>query len=117
MKNDILIQEISDNATKQHSVKVFIKRLDLNHPNISGNKLYKLKYNLEEAKKLDKKGLVTFGGAFSNHIVATAYAGKENNLKTIGIIRGEEHLPLNPSLQFAKDCGMELQYIDREAYR
>jgi 1-aminocyclopropane-1-carboxylate deaminase len=117
MHNKIVTQEIVNDAIRQHGVRLFIKRLDLNHPNISGNKWYKLKYNLEEIKKQEKKGFVTFGGAFSNHIVATAYAGKENNLKTIGFIRGEEHLPLNPSLQFAKDCGMELHYIDRETYR
>ena len=68
------------------------------HPTISGNKWRKLKYNLIEAKKLGQKTLLTFGGAFSNHIHATASAGKIFGFNTIGIIRGEEHLPLNPTL-------------------
>lgn len=87
------------------------------HPHISGNKWYKLYYNLLEAKKLKTDPLLTFGGAYSNHIYATAAAGKEFNFKTIGIIRGEEHLPLNPTLQFAKECGMEINYVDRSKYR
>lgn len=97
--------------------KVYIKRLDLIHPFISGNKWYKLKYNLSEARKLGLKTILTFGGAYSNHIYATAAAGKEFGFDTIGIIRGEEHLPLNPTLQFAASCGMKLVYINRSNYR
>lgn len=99
------------------NINVFIKREDLIHPFISGNKWRKLKYNLLEAKILKAKRLLTFGGAFSNHIYATASAGKIFAFETIGIIRGEEHLPLNPTLSFAKECGMELHYMSRSLYR
>lgn len=84
---------------------------------MSGNKWHKMKYNLQEARKQGKNTLLTFGGAYSNHIYATAAAGKIFNLNTIGIIRGEEHLPLNPTLSFAKDNGMKLYYLDRTSYR
>ena len=84
---------------------------------MSGNKWHKLKYNIQEAKKQGKDTLLTFGGAYSNHIYAVAAAGKIFNYKSIGIIRGEEHLPLNPTLTFAKEKGMELHYLDRTSYR
>jgi 1-aminocyclopropane-1-carboxylate deaminase len=94
-----------------------IKREDLNHPYVSGNKWWKLKYNLEEALKLGHTTLLTFGGAYSNHIYATAAAAHELGLKSIGIIRGEETLPLNHTLSFALDQEMRLQYVSRELYR
>lgn len=100
-----------------HQLELYIKREDLLHPEISGNKWRKLKYNLQEAKRLQHQTLLTFGGAYSNHIAATAAAGKTYGFNTIGIIRGEGHLPLNPTLRFATFCGMQLQYISREAYR
>ncbi len=102
------------------TVELFIRREDLIHPFVSGNKFRKLKYNLREAKHQNKTVLLTFGGAFSNHIAATAYAGKENGFKTIGIIRGEELAAAdatNPTLQFAADCGMELFFVSRREYR
>ncbi len=101
-------------------LKVVIKREDLIHPFISGNKYRKLKFNIKEAKESNEKSLLTFGGAFSNHIAAVAAAGKKYGFKTIGIIRGEElrfKKDLNPTLQFAKTCGMHLKYVSREAYR
>jgi len=110
-------QEISLAILKQKDIRLFVKRLDKVHPFISGNKWFKLKYNLIEAKKLGYKTLLTFGGAYSNHIVATAFAAKENDLKSIGVIRGEEHLPLNPTLRFARENGMELHYVSRADYR
>ncbi len=97
-----------------------IKREDTLHPDISGNKYRKLKYNLIEAKLLNKNTLLTFGGAFSNHIAAVAAAGKEFGFKTIGVIRGEELIDKidgNPTLSFAKSCGMQFHFISREAYR
>ncbi|MFN8283568.1 MAG: pyridoxal-phosphate dependent enzyme [Chitinophagales bacterium] len=111
------LQKIENEFTKQFNINLFIKRDDLIHPEISGNKWRKLKYNIEHAKQENKDTILTFGGAYSNHITATAAAGKFFDLKTIGIIRGEEHQPLNKSLQFAKDCGMQLIYLDRENYR
>ena len=84
---EVLTQEIQvDNA----SVKVFIRREDLIHPFVSGNKFRKLKYNLLQAKKENQHTLLTFGGAYSNHIAATAFAGKEHGFQTVGVIRGEE---------------------------
>ena len=82
-------QEISLPILKEKDIRLFVKRLDKVHPFISGNKLFKLRYNLIEAKKLGYTTLLTFGGAYSNHIAATAYAAKENCFKSIGIIRGE----------------------------
>lgn len=111
------LQKIENELTQQFKINLYLKRDDLIHPEISGNKWRKLKYNIAKAKQEHKTTLLTFGGAFSNHITATAAAGKYFNFKTVGIIRGEEHQPLNKSLQFAKDCGMQLIYLDRENYR
>lgn len=100
--------------------QVFIKPEYLTHTHISGNKYRKLKYNIIETIRQKKDTLLTFGGAYSNHIAATAYAGKENGLKTIGIIRGDELeniIETNPTLKFAKANGMHLHFISREAYR
>lgn len=111
------IQEIHDPLFYKAGIRVLVKREDLNHPYVSGNKWWKLKYNLEEAKKLGHKTLLTFGGAYSNHIFSTAAAAHELGFESIGIIRGEETLPLNPTLTFAKSRGMMLKYVTREAYR
>lgn len=97
-----------------------IKREDLLHPEISGNKYRKLKYNLLEAKNQQKQTILTFGGAFSNHIAATAAAGAAYGFKTIGIIRGEElkdKIYENPTLSYARSQGMQLIYISRSEYR
>ena len=117
VKENTALQKINDPFISSFGVNLLVKRLDLNHAHISGNKWYKLKYNLEEAKKQNQRILLTFGGAFSNHIAATAAAGKEFGFNTIGIIRGEKHSPLNPTLQFSADCGMELHYISRASYK
>jgi 1-aminocyclopropane-1-carboxylate deaminase/D-cysteine desulfhydrase-like pyridoxal-dependent ACC family enzyme len=109
--------EVNDPFLRERKISLFIKREDLNHPHMSGNKWYKLKYNIREAKEQGKDTLLTFGGAYSNHIYATAAAGKIFNFNTIGIIRGEEHNPLNSTLSFAKENGMKLYYLDRESYR
>ncbi|MEJ8803620.1 1-aminocyclopropane-1-carboxylate deaminase/D-cysteine desulfhydrase [Pontibacter sp. H249] len=111
------LQKLHDPLLEAHDITLWIKREDLLHPHISGNKWRKLKYNLQAAQEQQKTTLLTFGGAYSNHIAATAAAGKEYGFGTIGIIRGEEHLPLNPTLSFATSCGMELHYISREKYK
>ena len=101
-------------------IELFIKRDDLVHPQISGNKFRKLKYNIVEAQKLGFKTLLTFGGAYSNHIAATASVGKEFGFKTIGVIRGEElfdKVDENPTLKFAKSCGMQFKFVSRSDYR
>jgi 1-aminocyclopropane-1-carboxylate deaminase len=111
------VNEIFDPLFKQSGIRVLIKREDLNHPEISGNKWWKLKYNLEEALRLGHQTLLTFGGAYSNHIFAAAAAAKEAGLRCIGIIRGEETLPLNHTLSFAEQSGMQLHYVSRDEYR
>ena len=103
-----------------NAISVQIKREDLIHPFVSGNKFRKLKYNLLQAKTENYETLLTFGGAFSNHIAAVAFAGKEKGFKTIGIIRGDElagKVAENPTLSFAQNCGMQLEFISREEYR
>ena len=102
------------------AVKLFIKREDKIHPFISGNKYRKLKYNLFEAKNNKYNTLLTFGGAFSNHIAAVASAGLLSGFKTIGVIRGEElegKIFGNETLSFAKKNGMQFKFVSREAYR
>ena len=102
-----------------YSIELYIKREDLLHPYISGNKFRKLKYNVEEALKIEAKMLITFGGAFSNHILATAAAGREYGIPTVGIIRGEEwkgKLFENPTLSLAKEFGMEFEFVSRTTY-
>jgi 1-aminocyclopropane-1-carboxylate deaminase len=108
---------IEDPILADSGINLLVKREDMIHPYLSGNKFYKLKYNLEEARNRGHDTLLTFGGAYSNHIYATAAAGKIYNFNTIGIIRGEERKPLNPTLNFCKKCGMILFYLDRETYR
>jgi 1-aminocyclopropane-1-carboxylate deaminase/D-cysteine desulfhydrase-like pyridoxal-dependent ACC family enzyme len=114
---DTPVIEIYDDLFLSSGVQLFIKHEELNHPTVSGNKWWKLKYNLEQAKILNYDTVLTFGGAYSNHIYSTAAAAKELGLKSIGVIRGEETLPLNSTLAFAKECGMNLTYVSREAYR
>jgi len=102
----------------ERGLRVFMKRDDLIHPHISGNKWRKLKYNLLEAEAKGFTKLLTFGGAFSNHIAAVASAGKELGFDTIGIIRGEELTPSsNPTLRYAAACEMQLYFVNRTAYR
>lgn len=101
----------------QKNVSVYLKREDLIHPVISGNKWRKLKYNLIEAKEKGYKTLLSFGGAYSNHIYAFSCAGKIFGFETTGIIRGEQTLPLNPTLRSAKENGMKIEYVTRTNYR
>ena len=118
------IQQVHFSEIKDKSVSLFIKREDELHPFISGNKYRKLKYNLEEASKQNQHTLLTFGGAYSNHIAATAAAGFEHNFKTIGVIRGDELatnlvevIKTNPTLKFASEYDMEFHFVSRSAYR
>jgi 1-aminocyclopropane-1-carboxylate deaminase len=116
---DALAQAIPYNTVHLHGVTLAIKRLDSVHPQISGNKFFKLKYNFAAAQQQGLKQVLTFGGAYSNHIAATAYAAHLFGMQSIGIIRGEElaHKALNPTLQTAQDFGMQLQFVSREMYR
>ena len=113
----IYTQEILLPLLKSKNIRLFIKRIDQNHSIASGNKLYKLKYNFIEAKNQNTKIILTFGGAYSNHIAATAYLAKEHGFKSIGIIRGEQQSNLNPTIKFAEYQGMEIHYLNRNDYR
>ncbi|TYB72508.1 1-aminocyclopropane-1-carboxylate deaminase/D-cysteine desulfhydrase [Bizionia gelidisalsuginis] len=117
-----LENSINERVILRHNedVEVYLKREDAIHPIISGNKYRKLKYNVAFAKENNDGTLLTFGGAFSNHIIATAAAGKSAGLKTIGIIRGEELAKKtvhNETLEYAKRCGMHLKFVSREQFR
>lgn len=112
------VQDISHFPPVQLAgVKLLVKREDLNHPEVSGNKWWKLRHNLEAAIEAGHTTVLTFGGAYSNHIYATAAAAHALGLKSIGVIRGEEHPTLNNTLQYARNHGMVLNYVDRQAYR
>ena len=118
------VQQVSFSEISDKDVSLFVKREDELHPFISGNKYRKLKYNLEEATKQNHHTLLTFGGAYSNHIAAAAAAGFEHNFKTIGVIRGDELannleavLQQNPTLKFASEHGMKFHFVSRSAYR
>lgn len=111
------IQSLDHPILKSKHIELSIMRLDRIHPGVSGNKFFKLKYNLEQAKKERKSTLLTFGGMYSNHIYATAEAAKSEGFHSIGIIRGGRLEPLNPTLTHAESLGMKLQFVDRETYR
>ena len=117
-------QEVHLSCLKDTNNRLFLKREDLIHPLVSGNKFRKLSYNIKEALQQQKKKLLTFGGAFSNHILATAAAGKIAGLETIGVIRGDElgrdlsqTLASNPTLRAAHANGMQFHFMSREQYR
>lgn len=116
---DHIAQSIPYQQIKIHDFEIKVKRLDLVHPHISGNKFFKLKYNLLEAQQQGYKKLLTFGGAYSNHIAATAYAAQLFGFESLGIIRGDElaNKPLNATLSTAQQFGMQLQFVTRETYR
>ncbi|NQV78573.1 MAG: 1-aminocyclopropane-1-carboxylate deaminase/D-cysteine desulfhydrase [Lutibacter sp.] len=118
------MQQIHLSEIRDKEISLFIKREDELHPFISGNKYRKLKYNLIEAYNRKQHTLLTFGGAFSNHIAATAAAGFEHNFKTIGVIRGDELatnfdevIKINPTLKFASEHNMQFHFVSRSEYR
>lgn len=111
------VEELHDDRLAAWGVRLYLKRDDLIHPEVPGNKWRKLKYNLSAAREQGHSRLLTFGGAYSNHIRATAAAGHYLGFSTFGVIRGEEHVPLNWSLSYAVGLGMRLSYMDRTTYR
>jgi 1-aminocyclopropane-1-carboxylate deaminase len=111
------VTELADDRLAARGVRLWLKRDDLIHPDLPGNKWRKLAYNLQAAVTGGHRTLLTFGGAYSGHIRATAAAGHYFGFGTVGIIRGEPHLPLNPVLAQATGHGMALQYLDRGRYR
>ncbi|RYC70454.1 1-aminocyclopropane-1-carboxylate deaminase/D-cysteine desulfhydrase [Spirosoma sordidisoli] len=102
-----------------NTIQMYLKRDDLLHPQVSGNKWRKLKYNLLAAREQGHDTLLTFGGAYSNHLYATAAAGRAFGFRTVGIVRGDElaSQPRNPTLSFCESCGMQLHFVSRAAYR
>lgn len=111
------IKVLRSNQGHEKKVKLSMLRLDEIHPVISGNKLFKLRYFLDEAKKSSHKTIITFGGAYSNHLAATAFACKSEGLKCIGFVRGEEPDTLFSTLIFCRENGMQLEFISRSAYK
>jgi 1-aminocyclopropane-1-carboxylate deaminase len=111
------LTELHDDRVERRGVRLFLKRDDLIHPEVPGNKWRKLKYNVAAAREQGHVCLLTFGGAFSNHIRAVAAAGRYFGFATVGVIRGEEHEPPNASLAYAVSQGMTLTYLDRSTYR
>ncbi|MGJ8691099.1 MAG: 1-aminocyclopropane-1-carboxylate deaminase/D-cysteine desulfhydrase [Thalassotalea sp.] len=111
------IEKIIHPLFSQHQVSVYVKRDEIIHPIISGNKWRKLASNIEYAKQLGFKGILSFGGAYSNHLHALAYAGQLHQLSTIAIVRGEPAYQSNPTLSQAITWGMELKFVDRKTYR
>lgn len=111
------LQLISHPLFTQYRITVQIKRDDQIHNIISGNKWRKLQYNIQHAKAIGAKGIITFGGSFSNHIHACAFACQQQNLPVIGIIRGEVENQHNYTLSWAKHWGMQLSFVDRKTYK
>jgi 1-aminocyclopropane-1-carboxylate deaminase/D-cysteine desulfhydrase-like pyridoxal-dependent ACC family enzyme len=111
------LQKVEHETFVRHGLCLYVKRDDLLHPHVSGNKWRKLKHNLLEAQRLSCTRLVTFGGAYSNHIAAVAAAGREFGFSTLGVVSGEESSAGNPTLDFALQCGMDLRFTSRANMR
>ncbi|WP_340122982.1 1-aminocyclopropane-1-carboxylate deaminase/D-cysteine desulfhydrase [Methylobacter svalbardensis] len=112
-----ILTKIDDPMLAQYQIELWMKRDDLLHPVISGNKWRKLKYSLDHVLSLDADTIISMGGAYSNHLHALAYVGKVLGLKTIGLVRGKQPVTLTPTLSDIKDWGMELRFVSRADYR
>jgi 1-aminocyclopropane-1-carboxylate deaminase len=115
--NEPAFSKLDTDFFGKNDLKVFMLRLDEIHPVISGNKLFKLIYFLEEAKKSRHKKIITFGGAYSNHLAATAFACKELEIKSVAIVRGENSKVLSPTLLFCLENEMQFEFISRESFK
>jgi len=112
------LQQLHHPLIAEKGLTIYVKRDDLTHHEVMGNKWRKLKYNLEEARKQGKRQLLTFGGAYSNHIAATAAAAKLFGFESMGIIRGDElDSQSNPTLRLASENGMKLSFVSRSEFR
>lgn len=111
------IVRLNDPLFEYNNLRIFMLRLDEIHPVLSGNKLFKLVYFLKNAQEATHKKIITFGGAYSNHLAATAFACRQMNIESIGIVRGEEPEILSHTLLFCKKQGMELKFISRSMYK
>jgi len=112
-----ILSRIHDPLLERHEIELWIKRDDLLHPVISGNKWRKLKYILDHALSSGAHTIISMGGAYSNHLHALAYAGRKLGLKTTGLVRGEQPDALNPTLADLQNWGMELKFVSRSDYR
>ncbi len=115
MLNNTLIQKIKIPNAEIQGISVSVLRLDLIHPVVSGNKIFKLKYYIEAAKN-DGKQLLTFGGPYSNHLVATAFAAQNAGIKSTGYVRGDAPTDLSDTLQDCIKYGMDLKFVSRTDY-
>lgn len=113
---EIQLDQVIWRLNSGQKTRITVARLDLLHPVVSGNKSFKLHYNLNQAINEQKSGILTMGGCFSNHLVATAHACKEAGMKSIGLVRGELPHPLNHSLRLCTENGMQLIPIDRKHF-
>lgn len=111
------LQPLEWHLARQKGVEILVRRDDLIDESLSGNKFYKLFYNLQAAKNAGHKKLLSFGGAYSNHLYALAAAGRDFGFETVGVIRGERPQHLSPTLQDAERWGMQLEFISRTQYR
>jgi 1-aminocyclopropane-1-carboxylate deaminase len=116
-QNKIEIREILPLPKGAPGLSLYVARLDLIHPIVSGNKLFKLYYFLAEAQQKNINTIVTFGGAYSNHLIATAYACQVKGLRSIGIVRGERPADLSPTLMNCEEYGMQLHFVSRGEYK
>ena len=114
-RRKIRVTSIVDDLLKQKNIRLDMLRLDLIHPQISGNKWFKLKYSVQEAQLLKCAAILSFGGAYSNHLHALAYVSKQIGIPTIGIVRGEK--VQNPTLNDCVNWGMQLQFVSRNDYK
>ncbi|MBI2730762.1 MAG: pyridoxal-phosphate dependent enzyme [Sphingobacteriales bacterium] len=110
-------QQLKDELYEKNNLTVSAARLDKLHPIVSGNKFFKLKYNIENALFENSEGIITFGGAYSNHLAATAFACHEAGIRSIAILRGEESVTQSHTLVFCKQMGMQLEFVNRTDYR
>jgi len=115
--NTPTIEHLKDHRFEKENYKIDVLRLDQIHPVISGNKLFKLKYFLQEAINSPQKHVITFGGAYSNHLAATAFACRKSGLKCTGFVRGERPKTLSPTLLFCLENGMSLEFLSREEFK
>lgn len=111
------IQVINHPLLQEKEIHLSVKRDDLQHDIVSGNKLFKLHYHLQQCKQQGIDTIITFGGAYSNHLHATAFAAKKMGIKAVAIVRGELIYPLNPTLKDCSDWGMKLEPVSRADYK
>lgn len=113
---NITVDTLQDYFLTEKKISLSVLRLDKIHPVLSGNKIFKLHFFLDEAKQSSHKAILTFGGAYSNHLVATAFVCKEEGLNCTGIVRGDASAQLSPTLQQCKKYGMQLKFMSRNDY-